>query len=126
MLVASRADSLYQLMLEIGHGAHAQAPPILDVNALSANTLNFLYKQCTKTPNFRGAALGDFRNFVAWLAESKEVLGIASEQQKKSVLQHLGSLAMEPNFSLHSDTSVSNNLRMLSIFNKIECFAPFE
>lgn len=126
MLVGNRADSLYQLMREIGHGAHAQAPPILDVNALSANSLKFLYKQCIKTPNFRGAALGDFKNFVAWLAESKETLAAASEQQKKSVLQHLGSLAMKPNFSWHSDTLVGENLKMLPIFNRIECFAPFE
>lgn len=126
MLVASKADSLYQLMLEIGHDAPAQAPPILDVNALPADTLNFLYKQCMETPNFRGAALSDFRHFIAWLAESKEILAAASEQQKKSVLQHLGSLVMNPNFSLHSDTLVRDNLKMLPIFNKIECSAPFE
>lgn len=126
MLVASRADSLYQLMLEIGHGAHAQAPPILEVDALSADTLNFLHEQCIKTPRFRGAALDDFKQLVAWLAESREILATVSEQHKKLVLQYLGSLAMNPNFSLHSDTLVRDNLKVLPIFNRIECSVPFE
>lgn len=126
MLVASKADSLYQLMLEIGHGAHAEAPPILDADALSADALKFLYKQCIEIPRFQGAALGDFKHYIAWLAASREILAAASEQQKKSVLQHLGSLAMKPNFSLYSNTLVRDNLKRLPIFNKVECSAPFK
>lgn len=126
MLVASRALSLYQSMLEIGRGAHAEAPSILDVDVLSADALKFLYKQCIETPKFQGAALGDFRHYVAWLAASKDILAAASEQQKKSVLQHLGSLAMKLNPSVHSDTLIRENLKVLPIFNKIECSAPFE
>lgn len=126
MLVASRAHSLYQLMVEIGRGAHAEAPPILDIDALSAEALKFLCKQCIETPRFRGAAISDFRHYVSWLAASRELIAAASEQQKNSVLQHLGSLAMRPNFSCHADATVRDNLKGLPLFNKIECSAPFE
>ena len=125
MLVATRKNSLYQLMLEIGRGAHAEAPSIVDIDALSSDALKFLQKECI-TPRLQGVLLGDFGQFVSWLAASREIIAAASEQQKHSVLQHLGSLAMRQNSSLRSDALVRDNLMKLPLFNRIECSAPFE
>lgn len=126
MLVASRANSLYQSMLEIGRGAHAEAPPILDIEVLSTDALKFLRKQCTETPRFKGAAIGDFRYLVTWLAASRTIITAASEEQKKSILQYLDSLAMKPSFSSYSDALVRDSLKCLPLFNKVQCLAPFE
>lgn len=126
MLVPRKADSLYQLMVEIGRGAHAEAPPILDIDALSADALKFLRKEWIQMPRFHGAALNDFGRFVSWLAASREIIAAASEQEKNSVLQHLESLAMKSNFSFRSDALVRDSLKTLPIFNKVECSAPFQ
>lgn len=126
MLVGSKPDPLYRLIAEIARGARAEAPPILDIEALSVDALKFLRKQMIEVPSFQGAPLNDFGSFVSWLAASGDVVATANEQQKISVLQRLEISAKKSNFSIHTDTSIRSNLKRLALFNKVECSAPFE
>ena len=124
MLIASEPDALYHMMVEIASGAHVEAPPILDIEVLSADALKLLRELAE--PSFHGASSNDFRSFVSWLAASKDMIATATEQQKVSVLQRLEVLAKTSMVSIHSDISVRENLKQLPLFKKVECLPPFE
>ena len=126
MLVASKPDPLYRLIVEMARGARAEAPPILDIEALPADALKFLRKQLIEVPMFQGASLNDFGSFVSWLAASGDLVAAANERQKISVLQRLEILAKKSNLSIQTDTSIRSNLKKLALFSKVQCSAPFE
>ncbi len=126
MLVASKSNPQYRLMVNIAGNAQANAPPILDVDALPAAALKFLRTQMMEVHRFQGASFNDCGSFVSWLAASGDIISTANEKQKTDLLQILESLANSSSPSVYKDRIVRENLKDLPLFHRVQCSAPFE
>ena len=125
VLMTTESEPLFELANNLVLKDLDMAPPILDAKLLPATAVKLLQRNTRSTPKLRGTCVNDIQGYVAWLYASRELLSTESDEQKRSLMQHLEMLTRNKGSTINNKHMIAIQLRDLPIFTKITSKYPF-
>ncbi len=126
MLIVTKNEQLYQIMVEIALKNNGLAATLLDTESIPLKAVQLLREQVSTNSQFGGACVKHLQSFGTWLAASRKSLAELSDQHKVLVLQHLEYLVRSQDPSIgNSVGKLKSDMRTLPLFSKIRSAAPY-
>lgn len=126
MLIITECEPLFEFAIDLVLRDPDVAPPVLHTELLPAVAVRLLQRNARSIPKLHGACIDHFESLLAWLVAGKELLQTASEEQKRTVLQHLEALTRYKDQITNDERNIAGQLRSLPIFSKVSSSFPFK
>ena len=124
-LIVEKSDPLSDVLTSITSQNPGLTAPMLDTHLLTSEVVKSLRKKAKNAKDLHLTCPDHLETFMEWLVGGKEMLAIASPQQKEILLMHIEKLLRSRSHLEQLAPDLANFMKKLPLFKKSKSTAPF-